>query len=52
MLRAGFEQSSDKCGQLMPGDIVDALESRLNPAGVVRIATGYLSLQSTAVRRR
>eukprot|EP01051_Picozoa_sp_SAG22_P034509 SAG22_NODE_15704_length_342_cov_1.921811_1_plen_78_part_01 len=49
ILRSGFEQSSPKCGELQPGAIVDALESQLSAAGVVRLRTakGWVSMAAS-----
>jgi hypothetical protein len=46
VLRQGFERTSYKCGTLEVGDVVEALEVRMNAAGQprVRTAAGWVSL--------
>eukprot|EP01051_Picozoa_sp_SAG22_P018181 SAG22_NODE_2988_length_2046_cov_1.242938_1_plen_407_part_10 len=39
VVRAGFDATTPVSGQLMPGDIVDAVDGQLNANGVMRIQT-------------
>ena len=45
MLRAGFELASDRLGALEPGEVITALETRLNGDGILRVrcSFGWLS---------
>ena len=48
VLRAGFEPTSAKAGQLTPGDVLDVLDGRLNASGVMRIQTarGWVNVKA------
>ena len=45
MLRAGFELTSDTLGALEPGEVITALETRVNGDGILRVrcSFGWLS---------
>ena len=44
-LRAGFELASDRLGALEPGEVITALETRVNGDGILRVrcSFGWLS---------
>ena len=45
VVRAGFDASTEKCGIASPGEVIDAIETRKNESGVLRVrfASGWVS---------
>jgi hypothetical protein len=52
-VRCGFEPTSPKAGALEEGDVIDALEHRVNEFGVVRVRCpqGWVSVQASDRKR-